>query len=670
MHAGEHAADPKRRARVVACAGRSVLVCLREMLGMKLSNPWVLLLAGVMVAAAAASCSATAENRFTSATSSGAGASGSGTSSGAGGTSGTGLGGAISGHGGGIQFGDGGPGDAAPDQGGGPTTCDASCSAAGGTCMMGTCVLSDNPGKVDPGTQGKLMGGGTADPAFAWLYPYDQTVFPRGLLPPKLQFAGTAPTAVFVHVTFPGMDYKGWYGASSPGSVTFAAPVWKAISLAALAGIDVKVDVTKISGTSVAGPITETWSIAQGSLRGTIYYETYDSVILGGIGSVGIMKIQPGAASPTMVKSGCGNVCHTASADGSTLVANAGFFLQSASYDLTNNASTIFLSPATQFTYGGIYPDGSFVVSATNYRTWLGAPSHLYETKMGTQLPTPSWDNAVKLSGTPAFSPDGKQIAFIHEDKDNGAGHWLSAMDYDHGTKTFSGFHDIANDPASTLAWPAFTPDGKWVVYHAGSNNAFETDSGATGDLFVTSAAGPKVTRLDALDGYKAGGGNYLPANDPKLSFAPTVLPEAVGGYYWVVFTSHRSYGNTLPSLDGPSGSPGEYGKLWVAAFDINAVAGKDPSHPAFFLDGQEIHSDNLRGFWVLDPCKQTSNDCTSGDECCTGYCRSEDGGPTQCVPPPMNSCSNEYEKCTTAADCCDPSYQCINGFCARPPAK
>jgi hypothetical protein len=631
---------------------------------MKLSSAWALLIAGVLGAACAAACSAT-PNQTQFSGSSGNGASNNGGSgSGAGTSTSTGIGG-------GISFGDGGPNDAAPDHQVGPTTCDASCSAAGGTCMQGTCVVTYNPGNVDPTTQGKLKAGGTADPAFAWLYPYDQTVFPRGLLPPTLQFAGADPTAVFVHVSFPGMDYQGWYGASSPARVVFAQAVWKAITLAATPTVSVKVDVTKISGTAVTGPVTENWTIAPGSLRGTIYYETYDSAMqtaISGLGGVGIMKIQPGASMPQVVKSGCGNVCHTASADGSTLVA-ATSLLGSASWDLTNNANLIVAGQGDSLIYGGIYPDGSFVVSATDYRTWLQNPSRLYDAKTGANIPTPSWDNLIVLSGTPAFSPDGKQLAFNH--KDTGGGHTLGVMNYDHGTNTFSGLHDVASDPTRTLAWPAFTPDGKWVVFHAGSDQSFETDNGATGDLYFTSAGGPMVTRLDSLDGYKSGmQGTYLPQNDPNLSFAPTVLPEAVGGYFWVVFTSHRGYGNTAPSMAGGglSGADG-WGKLWVAAFDINAMPGKDPSHPAFYLDGQELAADNLRGFWVLDPCKQTSNACTSGDECCTGFCRSEDGGPTECVPPP-GGCSMEFEKCAKDSDCCDPSYSCINGHCAQPAAK
>ena len=42
---------------------------------------------------------------------------------------------------------------------------------------------------------------------------YDKTVFPRGLLPPILQFGGTASDSAYVHVSFPGMDYKGYFGA-------------------------------------------------------------------------------------------------------------------------------------------------------------------------------------------------------------------------------------------------------------------------------------------------------------------------------------------------------------------------------------------------------------------------------------------------------------------------
>jgi hypothetical protein len=554
----------------------------------------------------------------------------------------------------------GGPGK---DGSSGPHVCDISCSAAGGTCKAGVCTIAENPGSVPASVQGQLKGGGSSDPLFAWLYPYDQTVFPRGLISPTLQLDGsTGADDVWVHISFPEMTYDGFFGASAPVQVQIPAASWKAITYAASPTDTVEVSISKISGGKVSGPAKESWTIASGSLRGTIYYETYGSTILGGPDSVGIMQIQPGATVPVPVKSGCGNVCHTASADGSTLVANVALAFQSASYDLKTSAATIFLAGNEEFTYGGIYPDGSFVVSATGYRTWTGGPSLLYSTSTGAQITTTNWGSlGVSNAGTIAFSPDGKLVAF------NKGGGTISMASFSLTGYSFSALTDLVTGPPtpslSTLAWPAFTPDDKTIAYHAGSNDEYETDEGATGDVYLVDVGSKKSVRADALDGYTSSGGTYLPAKDTGLSFAPTILPEAVGGYFWVVFTSHRSYGNILPS----QANSDESGKLWVAALDIDGTPGTDSTHPAFYLDGQESVADNLRGYWVLSPCQNTGTTCSSGDECCTGFCRPGSGGTDTCVSPP-SGCSNEYEKCTTSGDCCDKSDECIGGFCSQPP--
>jgi hypothetical protein len=175
--------------------------------------------------------------------------------------------------------------------------------------------------------------------------------------------------------------------------------------------------------------------------------------------------------------------------------------------------------------------------------------------------------------------------------------------------------------------------------------------------------------------------GTHTPAQDVTLNYEPTVGPIAGGGYAWVVFTSRRMYGG-VAQLDPWTSDPRQYAwldpgqitdkKLWVAAVDLNATPGTDPSHPAFYLPAQELRAGNSRGYWSLQACQGDGQSCVTGTQCCGGYCQAEgfDAGLTctSHVPP----CSSTYEKCTTTADCCGSSgaVSCVNGVCTltQPP--
>jgi hypothetical protein len=527
-----------------------------------------------------------------------------------------------------------------------------------------------------------LERGGSADSTFAWLYPYDQTVFPKGLRSPVMQFAAAGAEQAYVHITCSRLDYKGFFPVYTPNSMQLVLPQasWKAVLAASASGDPLKVSVTKIAGGAVSGPIVETWPIAQGNARGTIYFEA-DNGSFPGLGSqsAGLKKIAPGGATPTVLttptklmgvptlSSGCESACHSVSSDGSTLAASTQQVTvqewASASYSVGAGGLTTTNAPNdSRFTYAGLFPNGTFGMSATNYRFWDGkSPSRLYDTQTGAQIAASGWDDTIQFAGTTSFSPDGLKFAFVHEDEDQG--HTLALMDFAVASMQFSKLSDVATDPNTFIGWPTFTPDSAWIIYQVAEKEVadgygleFETGPGHRADLFIVDVASHTARRLDALDGYGAGG-TYLPAQDPELNFEPTVLPEAVGGYFWVVFTSHRSYGNTLSSGDS-------HGQLWLAAIDLNPAAGKDPSHPAIYLDGQERAANNLRGFWVLSPCGPEGASCESGDECCTGFCRPVDGGPTQCTPS-AGGCSQEYEACQTAKDCCRSGDLCINNRCA-----
>jgi hypothetical protein len=240
------------------------------------------------------------------------------------------------------------------------------------------------------------------------------------------------------------------------------------------------------------------------------------------------------------------------------------------------------------------------------------------------------------------------------------------------------------------IAWPSFLPDASAILYHEGDSfDSYKFGPSPSlpqfAEIRLVETADKTVKTLDALNGHLPGGALYLPYGDAvegKMNYEPSVVPVAVGGYYWVLFTSRRTYGNTIsPDSTAPPGKdpwgsdadPSARKKLWIAAIDVDHPTRPDPSHPAFYFAGQEVESANMRAFAALAPCKPQGGDCESGADCCQGFCRetgrSADGGATlQCVPPPVNECSNLDEKCGSAADCCNRAYLCINNRCALPP--
>ena len=186
-------------------------------------------------------------------------------------------------------------------------------------------------------------------------------------------------------------------------------------------------------------------------------------------------------------------------------------------------------------------------------------------------------------------------------------------------------------------------------------------------------------------DGYSVGGIDNDHSNDVNHNYEPTVNPVAAGGYAWVVFTSRRMYGNEAtipPYCSDPRGvnlaastvatvpTNITTKKLWVAAVDLSQAPGVDSSHPAFYLPGQELIAGNSRGFWVLDPCQANGTACSTGDQCCDGYCEQGEGGLVCGNKPPNATCSAQGDKCTSNADCCLTNDACIGGFCEQATAQ
>jgi hypothetical protein len=529
----------------------------------------------------------------------------------------------------------------------------------------------------------------------AMLYPYDKTVFPRGLLPPEIMWSGGAAGDVYrVHAKEKFVDASFYLKADPPSRFTMPATIWNELTQSN-GGEDVQLEITRMSGGVAHAAMKETWTIAKGSLRGSIYYWAVNTGQL--------MKIAPSAASPTVVfDSGPADVigtqstgytpitptpsdpspipwepvgtnkrcvaCHTVSKDGSTIAAVFEKHKSTASpwgtVDLTKPSPPIVqITPYTSSTiYLGLTPDGAYAVAND-----VNMTMHLADAKTGATIPS-ALDAFTDHVCDPAFSPDGKMLAF----SSNVIGSYpvefskadLDVIDFTQGSKTFGARKQIVAGGTQAIAFPSFSPDSKWLFYQKGDYSRAKYGASSIGhdDLYVADVA-KSVGEIPLAIASGAG----LEAKNQHLAYQPTVNPVSVGGYTWVVFFTPRDYGNRMQSTPGPTGNPTYENRkqLWVAAVDNDPVPGKDPSHPAFWLPGQELTTANMSGYWALEPCRGNGTSCDQGFECCTGFCRPDGSGKLTCSPPTA-SCSSVGEKCVADADCCEsPAAKCVGGFCA-----
>jgi hypothetical protein len=603
---------------------------------------------------------------------------------------------------------------------GGTSAADAGAGGNGG-------VGGNGPGgAVSKGTQGILQGTATADSTVGWLYPYDNTVWPQGILAPLLQWtAGSYDfDAVYIHISEAAFDYKGFFASTATPFIN--NPVTEdAWTTMAYSNAGEPVTVTLVfhdpaSGKAI-GPIVETWNIALGTLEGTVYYNSYGTNLAlnlcctypdNGGGAPGnqlfggaTLAIKAGSTSPVLIAgtnagmndyAAC-RVCHSVAAGGGTLITEHGdSYPTSSAYDLKTLVETPMV-PAAEgiFAWPALYPDGSFLFSNESPISGGSSttPSGLYAVPGGTAIASTGLPSGLGAA-CPVFSPDGTHLAFNFWAGTGADQVSLAWMDFSQPKSAFSGFTTAYTPPSGdTVVWPSFFPTNDGLVFElqtryngrdfGGTRADCDPDTsagcmslGTQGELWWIDQATKTPTRLDQANGYM-----YLPTNsatnhatDWELNYEPTVNPVASGGYAWVVFTSRRMYGN-VATVDPYASDPRYYDiastpttkKLWVAAIDLNPKAGTDPSHPAFYLPGQELLAGNSRGYWVVNPCLANGATCMTGDECCGGYCRADDAGTLVCGSMPMG-CSQEYEKCTKTSDCCGASMgiTCIDDICSE----
>jgi hypothetical protein len=566
-------------------------------------------------------------------------------------------------------------------------------------------AVNECPGSLDAATAQKLTQGGTGT-AGTLLYPYDGTVFPVGLLPPLMQWSGqSAADGVYLHLKSKFYDYQGCFGANANSQLAIPDAAWATAGTQSLGADDpLSIDVVTISGGTVSAPLHETVKFALGKLKGDLFYNTYTSPQANNNGAV--MRLHIGAATPEVLLTDTGLSpfgpcwsCHSLSANGAVLVAQhhqyPGGPYSSASFNLAANsgasppATVQIMSSTAEMGLGAVYPDGSKVLTmgspgdSTQNPVFPDAPGNvpamigpattkLLDTATGQQYPLTGWN--VQYAKMPSFSPDGSMVVFNwHEDSN---GHSLAVANFDNNANVMSNVKVIYKNDTLFPGWPWITPDNKEVVFVLGNTQDYVSGYPgrvgiAASDLYVVDIETGNVRELARANGYaKSGSPTYLPnpGRDEHLEFFPTISPIAEGGYFWVFFTSRRTYGNSITQAVDDATTK----KIWVSAYNIRSGdIIQDPSNPPFYLPGQEATSGNIRAFAALEPCHKDGDSCESGVDCCNGHCYQGSCGlppppppPPPNEPPPPPACSKIDERCATAKDCCDATAQCINHFC------
>jgi hypothetical protein len=587
----------------------------------------------------------------------------------------------------------------------------------------------NNAAGVSAADAKKLKAGGGSPAGMKWLYPYDGTVFPRGMIAPDLMWDGPAADVAYVHIKSQIFEYWGCLKPTAAGRIALDQKVWEEAGKRSAGKQDIyTVELSVLSLGKVTGPATSHFQIAQAAIKGSIYYNTYSTKLLsaggaaapGGVGGLGgfggfpgggggfpgggggsggvVVRIPAGGKAEVFGQMDC-NGCHSVSADGSRLLAQSATG-STYSYALVGNGpAPMPTMPGAVGPWTALYPDGSAILRMSTAvdvaRTQIfgglsgntSTDATLYDAKTGQILASKGIPPGALM---PAFSPDGTHLAFNDFAIDEA--HGIALVQYDTKTHTASEYTVLHKEAAGAVrpGWPFFLPDNHGVVFVRTSDGGFTGGGvGVSGGILPGGAGGAPLSELWLIDveskklvflakamGFNtpddAGKGTtYLPfgADDVHHSYYPTVSPVASGGYFWVFFDSIRNYGNL-----------GLQRQLWGAALDISpdGTYTADPSHPPFYLSGQEAGTGNHRAFAALDPCHKDGDVCTTGIDCCGGFCYddspggefAETGG--HCSPMKV-MCSKRDERCQVDADCCPPAgddapNSCIAGFCAYVP--
>ena len=291
-----------------------------------------------------------------------------------------------------------------------------------------------------------------------------------------------------MHIKASLFEYKGCLKPTAAGQLLLPQDVWAQASAQTLGSSDpFAIELTTMGGGVAEGPVVQHVIIAQATIKGSIYYNSYSSMLPGAPDPGGGMALIPGgrgaggrrfgaAHSARRHRRACSssttcNGCHSVSANGARLISQqmliGGFSYQLAP-DTPPNPAQMVAGPRGAF--GALYPDGiAFLATSTEVdvaRTTITQGSEarnavtdatLYRTDDGTVI----GDTGIPAGALmPMFSPDGTLLVFNDVRRSTRRTAWRP-WSYDTATHKAADYRVVftETDEAMRPGWPFVLPD-------------------------------------------------------------------------------------------------------------------------------------------------------------------------------------------------------------------